>query len=257
MSLMTDLVEYWPLNEASGTRAGLHASKALTDNNTVLSGTGLIYATVADFERSNTEWLSRANDTDLAVSGHQDYTYAMWVKLESKTGNMAIISKMEGASPFAPEWRLQYRVSDVGNEDRFRANTYSDGGAVGTGVYASSLGAPALATWYLLVVWHDATADTLNIQGNNGTVNSAAHSTGGWDGSHSFYVGGVNGLDTYDGLLGPLMFWRRVLTSQERSDLYNGAAGLSYAAFTPSLVFPVSRRAMHHSRRDVFRRRLV
>src|SRR6056300_304684 len=49
----TDLVSFWKLDEASGTRVDAFGSNDLTDNNTVGQGTGTVYANAADFERSN------------------------------------------------------------------------------------------------------------------------------------------------------------------------------------------------------------
>jgi hypothetical protein len=59
---------------------------------------------------------------------------------------------------------------------------------VGT-VYANALGTPATGTWYFVVGWHVSANNTLNIQVNNGTVNSVAWSAEVLSGSADFAIG--------------------------------------------------------------------
>ena len=49
----------------------------------------------------------------------------------------------------------------------------------------------ALSTgaWHLIVAWHDAVANTINLQVDNGTVYSTTHSAGVVDGPAPFKIG--------------------------------------------------------------------
>ena len=94
-STLTDgLVAYWPLDEASGTRADSHSNSLdLTDNNTVSQGTGHVYANAADFEEATREYLSRAS-TDLLQP--LSFSISLWIKPEDLAGPVTpFISKSD------------------------------------------------------------------------------------------------------------------------------------------------------------------
>ncbi|KKM75735.1 hypothetical protein LCGC14_1387300, partial [marine sediment metagenome] len=227
ISDLTSLITHWKLNEASGNRLDAHGTNTLGDNNTVLQGTGKI-GEAADFEALNSEWLSRGIDTDFQLSADEDFTWAVWVKLESKPGNDMYF--FHGASGAADK-DTAYAIRWDNTGDRFE---FVLGDETSAGIEAAdNLGAPALATWYLIIVWHDKAANTINIQVNDGTVDSSAWANG----TNSTFNGATelgrrswSGAGTYfDGLLDSVSFWKgRVLTSAERTELYNGGAGLDY-----------------------------
>jgi hypothetical protein len=92
-----------------------------------------------------------------------------------------------------------------------------------------------LNTWVWVVAWHDSTANTLNIQINNGAVDSTA--TGAVvpnDSTAQLRVGDLQQTNNREwlGYLDEIGFWRRVLSADEKTALYNSGAGLAYAAFT-------------------------
>lgn len=225
-ALTDNLVAYWDLDEASGVRDDAVGQNDLTDNNTVTSGTGKI-SNAGDFERDNSEYLSRADNTDLS-SGNIDFTWAGWVKAESNLDSNSgryIVSK-HGASG-----NFEYGIShnDSATVERFQFNVSSTGSNFVT-VNADSLGTPSLDTWYFVVAWHDATANTINIQVNNGTVDSTSHTTGVFDGNGTFALGSYAQTPTnfFDGMIDEMGFWKRVLTADERTELYNSGNGLAY-----------------------------
>lgn len=223
MSLLTSLISYWKLDEGSGNRADANGSNTLTDNNTVTSATGKINS-AADFERDNNEFLSHTDNADLST-GDIDFSFACWVNLESKPAAQNLYIAAKGDSDPTTEWALFYR--GFGGTDRFRftINQFT------ANVDDDPLGSPAIGTWHFIVCWHDSVADTISIQTNNGAVASTA--TGGLgpqDLGGSFRLGGFDGTATFafDGLIDEVGFWKRVLTAQERTDLYNAGAGLAY-----------------------------
>lgn len=223
--LASGLVSYWALDEASGTRNDSHGSNHLTDNATVAGTTGKI-SNAADFEAGNSEYLSLASNADVQT-GDIDFTFAAWVNLESAAGLRTILSKFNNTSNLR-EYLLDYSATT----SRFRF-TVSSNGTSTTTVSADNFGAASLATWYFVVAWHDATANTINIQVNNGTPNSAAHTGGVFTGSAAFRIGAAvasGGAPAYfDGLIDEVAFWKRALTDAERTDLYNSGSGRNYA----------------------------
>jgi hypothetical protein len=216
-SLLTGLIGYWKLDEASGTRNDAHGSNHLTDNGSVGSNTGKL-GNAADLDGVN-DSLILGDNADLST-GDIDFTWTCWMYLDTKpTGNNAYaIHKQD-------EYGLLYR--DYGGHDRL-AFLVNDGAVI---VNASTLGSPSTGTWYFIVCWHDATANTINIQVNDGTVDSAATAgTAPSDTANEFQLGRYTAGTPlrWDGRLDGVGFWKRVLTATERSNLYNSGSGLEY-----------------------------
>ena len=84
----------------------------------------------------------------------------------------------------------------------------------------------------MVIAWHDATADTVNISINNGSTVSAAYTFGSANGSSAFELGRRTGGASYlNGALDEMGIWKRVLTAAERTRLYNNGAGVTYPNF--------------------------
>jgi len=106
VALIDDLVAFWELEEVSGTRVDAHGANDLTDNNTVASTTGKV-GNCADFEASNSESLSIADNAALSMGVNQSFTVNCWVNMESNT-NGAIVAKMSGSNG---EYYVSYLAS--------------------------------------------------------------------------------------------------------------------------------------------------
>lgn len=224
--LLPNLVAFWSLEEASGSRADAHGSNTLTDNNTVTQNPGKV-GNAAQFTATNGEYLSIADNAALSM-GDIDFTIAAWVYLDTKD-NRVIAAKYR-TSTNQREYLLYYAASD-GATQRF-VFLVSPNGTATTAVIANNFGEPSTGTWYFVVAWHNATANTINIQVNNGTANSAAHSTGVFNGTDDFRLGALYTTS-------PIYFWNgridQVLVAKEaysdavRTWLYNSGNGRSYA----------------------------
>jgi hypothetical protein len=210
--MLTSLISHWKLNEASGTRVDSHGSNDLTDNNTVTQNPGKI-GDAAQFTRANSEHLDIADNAALSF-GDDPMSIVFWVYMDSKPGGlMGMVAK--NVSEYYTDWR--------DTTDRFRF------GAAGTIVSADTFGAPSTATWYMIYVYHDPTADEIGISVNDGTVDTAATSSGITDGTDDFNIGSVQGTSDYwDGRIDSVSIWDKVLASSEVTDLYNAGAGFDY-----------------------------
>ncbi len=226
-SIGNKLKGFWGLEETSGTRYDRAHENTLTDNNTVLGTTKSNNTNMADFEDGNSEYLSLSDNTSVST-GDFDFTITAWVKAEALSGLDAIVAKATNAT--TREFLLGYNNASSGV---FDFNIYNSSGTNVGQATASDPGAPSANTWYYIVAWHDASADTVNIQVNNGTVGSTATSGSPSDTSASLRIGSYDGTQFYwDGVIGNVGYWKRKLTTEEKTALYNSGNGQNYNAMT-------------------------
>jgi hypothetical protein len=76
------VVSYWDMEEASGTRSDSVGSNDLTDNNTVGQATGQV-GNGADFESTNSEYLSITDGSQTDLDLTSDFTIMLWYKPEA------------------------------------------------------------------------------------------------------------------------------------------------------------------------------
>lgn len=220
MALTDSLVAHWKLNEASGTRNDSHGANHLTDNNTVLSAAGKI-GDGADFESTNSEYLSIADNADVSLGADVDFTWAMWFKPESTAAQRGLIGKRSGTAPGNAEYRIEHSSAGV--------LQFIVGNGT-TGATLTSTTTFSAGTWYFIVCWHDSVANKLFVQVNNGTPDEVAWSGGTQDTSSGLEIGRLptSAGTALDGVLDSVSFWKRALTSDERTALYGSGSGLDY-----------------------------
>ena len=234
--LLNNLITYSAGNELNGDRLDLHVNALhLTDVNTVTSNPGWpgVYANSRQYTAANNEYHTRPGDDALLSTGDIDFTLATCVYQDSKPGaSMAIAGKDNNGV----NTREYLGVWDQPT-DRYRW-IVRDGNNIIGDVNAVTLGAPVLATWYLIVCWHDAVANTVSIQVNNGGVDAAATTGAPADTAGIFRISWNQAGFDWDGRIGPTMFWKSgpglggVKTPAERLAFWNGGVPLTYAAFT-------------------------
>ena len=113
---------------------------------------------------------------------------------------------------------LTFRVSSSGSQENIT-------------VRATSFGAVTTSTWYNAVAYHDAANDLVAV-GINLSMNSSAYASGVKSGSAPFVLGAVsNGAAAFfDGRIDETGFWKKVLNTTDRANLYNGGSGNTYQA---------------------------
>lgn len=214
-TLLDGLVFYWTGDNLVDSVGGL----TLTNNNGVTFVTGKV-GNGGQFVSASSRSLSIADNATLSM-GDIDFTIAAWVQLASKPATFPGAVSKYGTSP-QREYFIGYR-SDL---DRFYFEVGHSGGSTRT-VNADNLGAPSLGTWYLLIATHDSVANTISIQGNNGTADTVAHTQGTNDSTAPFQIG-ARSTAYWNGLVDEVGIWKRVLTAGERTTLYAGGAGVSH-----------------------------
>jgi hypothetical protein len=237
MALTDNLISFWEMEEASGTRVDSHGSNDLTDHNTVTQSTGIV-GNSAHFAAASTEYLDVASNAEL-VTGDVDYFWQVWVYLDNKSAFRWFVGKYGAVA------NREYYLIYSSSSDRFEFNVLSN---VSNVVTANNFGSPSTATWYCIHAWHDSGASTVNIAVNDGTANSVsiplAASTSTFQvefGASPTILGTV-----HDGRLDQCGFWKSGFPTDAgtfagaRTALYNGGAGLSYAAMSGGSFDPGS-----------------
>lgn len=220
MSLLDSLVSYWQCDEASGNLLDAHGSNDLTDVNTVGSAAGKIN-NGRDFERANSEAATHADNADLST-GDIDFTFSLWFNPESMNNDQVMLAKASTVPVFEYTIRLHFD-----NKPEFHVVAAGGSASVAWGSTVSP------STWYHLVAIHDSVNNQIAIIINDGTPVTVAHTHGVRDGTGGFAFGreGDRTVDHWDGIIDEVGFWKRVLTSGEITQLYNGGSGLSYDDF--------------------------
>ena len=231
-TLNDGLVAYWKMDE-SGIVDRADSVGTLTLTNLPVPGvtgptsaTGIINNGV-DYEDANGVYFEHGPDPAVVdFNGQQSFTIAAWAQTESQGQRRTIIAKYQSSGQ--AQWYLQYRNTD----DHWIFGVSNDGTAE-VEVDSDNQGAVADATWYFIVGWYDADADTINIRvGTGSTLQAAdtpvAHTTGIFNSTSVLRLGRLTTAGYFDGLTDEVGIWNRVLTSAEIVELFNGGAGKTY-----------------------------
>lgn len=219
MAILDDLIAWWSLEESSGTRADSHGDHDLTDVNGVGVTTGKV-GNGADFVAANAERLSHADDADLRRG--QAMTVALWFKADALTGEHALYWK--GGNPNA---QREFVITIQGTTGlQLRA-------VVATPQALDLVMELSVDTWYFVVAEVEVTATETVLRLLVNDTDSATTSQGAttiFNSTDGLGVGDrPGGNRAFDGVIDEVAVWSRILTTQEKSDLWNGGNGVSYA----------------------------
>lgn len=227
MALKTNLVSYWTLDESSGgsgavSRADSHGLNPLNDNNTTASATGII-SNGADFESSNSEYLSIGGTIEVGLGITGDFSIQAWINPETITGgDKTIVAKWVTTTS-----NRSYRVG-LTSTTSIRVDTSTNGVASTEGTVTTST--INTGSWYHVVVSKTGTSATVYLNGTSqgsATVNSSQY-----NGAGAFTIGAIgNPTNYFDGIIDEVAIWSRAITSTEVTELYNSGAGKAYSTW--------------------------
>jgi hypothetical protein len=229
MALTDNLISYWKLDEASGTRVDSHGSNDLTDNNTVLAGTGIIN-NGADFESANSEYLSIVDNASLSFTG--DHSFSFWFKPESSGAVFALISKysqVTGNRSYLLRYLTTPSLSMIINNTGSSNESYTTAVDLGTGAFKH-----IVWTWDASASQGQFYVEDVNIGSPTGAKTSI------FDGNALFTISrrSDEAIEYADGVMDEVGIWNRVLTSDEVTELYNNGDGRTYP-FAGGAIFRV------------------
>jgi hypothetical protein len=205
--LLIDLVSYWKLDETSGTRFDSVSANNLSDNGGVGFATGKI-GNSAEFDTTN--YLS----TNTVLSSGP-FTVSCWIYADTVTQSAGgIVNRYDNPVPADRTW-----TSYVANDDIVFA-------IPPTQLTINNI--VSAATWHLFIFWYDDVAQEMGIQFDT-TIQTKSQTTGYANTNVPFSIGArADGGTAFDGRIDEVGIWSRVLTAAERTQLYNGGAGLTY-----------------------------
>lgn len=220
MTVSTDLVSFWEMNEASGNAPDEEGSNNLADNNTVGSDTGNTYATARDLERDNSEFFSISSNSDFDLST-TSYTWMFWLKPESFPGSMYILNK----SLLGAQSSADYRLQTVGT-----GTTLSYYIGDGTNQEKIDVGTLATGEWSLSIFGYDSTSDEMFASFNGSSLQTVSPSFSRRNQNIQINFGALIPSFTsgFDGLMGPVALWHKSLSNSEIKWLYNLGKGRTY-----------------------------
>jgi hypothetical protein len=221
-TLTLTISAYWKLDESSAGAGAVTRNESvgvlhLTDNGTTPSGIGKISSCI-DAVAANNEYLSRASAAALVV-GDIDFMFAAWVNPDDLTNNWTILAKDNTATR---EYTLRISVTT--------GNIAFNVSALGASSTVFNSGLPVVAgVWSFVVAWHDSVNNVVGVQVNDSAPATQAHTTGVFTGTADFRIGSqqIGGVH-YNGLIDEVGMWKRILTTGERTALYNGGTGITY-----------------------------
>jgi hypothetical protein len=226
MALTDNLISFWELEEASGTRvdAVTATGNDLTDHNTVGSTTGKV-GNAAVFVEADQHYLSHVDNASLST-GDIDFSFSAWIYLTDLSPTEPFLDVVCKSNGTTYEYELAWTKATN------RVSFYVEGPSfVNATVIASNFGNLSAATWYHVVAWHDSVNDIIGIRINDSQTNTVSYSSGSKDTSYTFCMSSTNGgFAFWNGRIDQVGFWKKVLSAGEITQLYNGGAGLSYAA---------------------------
>jgi hypothetical protein len=208
---------YWNLDEASG-----DAIDATGRGHTLTETSGTIppVENGRDFEAGDTEYFEGGNHADFAP-GDANWTVGIWFKPETTpAGEMGIIGKYINTN-----YNRLYLVYTSGTTVNF---IVSGNGSTTQRTWVTSTTAIAAGSKYFVLGWHDATANKIYIQVNNGAVAEAAHTYGIHTNTATPFQIGKYATNYADGIGWSGFLYSGVMSAVERASMYNNGTPMKW-----------------------------
>ena len=171
------------------------------------------------------DYFSSADNTSLQT-GYIDFAFSMWVYIDTaQINNLA--NKYTGTNASSEynfyslaDGKLRLVVNDdTGGEDQFDGTATTE---VATGA------------WTHVICEHKVTAAgadvTFTVNGTSETISKTSGATISAETGTAFQIGAKSGSsEHFDGKISLVGFWKRVFTSEERTQLYNSGKSLLYS----------------------------
>lgn len=226
LNLLTNLMSYWKMDEiATVDKADSTATaNTLSRNNNPSSGTGIINAAIVLID-ATVRYLFHTSNASLQVGG-TSFTFSLWTGLDDNFSNRVILAKGSSTAAATMEYCIYYDAA----LDRF-VFAISNGTTIKK-VIANNFGPVPVSGFHHLVAWCDLSLNTINIEVDNGTADSVSvvgnlPQSAGSDFRVCNDSSAASGTQ-WDGNIDEVGFWKRALSTAERTALYNSGLALAY-----------------------------
>jgi hypothetical protein len=232
--LETNLLGYWQLEEASGTREDYRSATTLTTVNAPGNRTGKV-GNGLDLDGVDQELTGAAGD--FGFDGSSDFSAVAWVALDDNTS-----AGVNTQGPVCGHW------DNVGSNNRGWLMVFDEAAdqfqfvvsTTGADAFVASPSGTFISTAFALVyVDYDSGTGKISCSVNEGTAGTASPGTTlnvSTDvfrvGSARFNVGGIE--DFLNGSIDELIIWNRKLTSAELTAIYHSGSGLDATRYLPT-----------------------
>lgn len=214
--LADKITSWWEMSELTGQRSDSKGSNHLSVFGTVGTAGGTSGSTAAQFGGSG--YLRADSVPSLTVPADRTHCLFGWAFVTSNSSFQFIASKSDSYSSSATEYTLSLQGGTLYGQN---------GGSAYTN--AATTPAPAGA-WHFYVLWRDPLDGKVRLQVDNGAVITSTNASAPAATSTPMCFGSSNGNFN---LVGRMQRWGwirgGILTPAERSWLYNGGAGRSWA----------------------------
>jgi len=220
-TLTTGLVAYWKLEEASGTRVDQKGTNHLSPVNAPGNVAGK-RGNALMCETTGLKHLSRAITADLTM-GNIDFSIAYWVKRR-----VATLDHYGHCGSWEDSVQKAYALAMAGTGHPDKAGFAVSPNGVDSFSVISSQNL-SVGTYNLIIAIHDSVGDTIKIYVDGVLGGTLAYASGVFAGPFDFQVGDIGAGHTVPNHdIDELGVWKKVLSAQEISDLFNGGAGNSF-----------------------------
>lgn len=236
MSLLTNLVSYWKLDESSGNANDSFASNTLTNVGSVTYNTGLINNGIDLGSANTTKYLNKSSD----LLGDSSFTISLWVKLNTELTSDGQSYEFFNNTTTLNSYHIYYDRESGTKLLHFRRATPGTGANEFDISSSVSLGT---SSWHQIVVTYDGTTGILYLDNTN-VVSTTKSGNGVGTLTPNCTVGASNGnsgsFNSFSSShIDEVGIWTRAITSGEVTTLWNSGAGIQYPFGVPE-TFSVS-----------------
>ena len=214
-TLLTNLISYWKLDEASGNASDSHGS-----NTGVVSNITYVAGKINNAARFNGT-TSKITLGNAPFNFTGDYSVSFWHYVPvGYNSDGYLCSRASGTSPFV-QWNIY--ISDANNGFVFQMN--NTGAGATNAINASGI---ATGTWYHIVATISGTNMLLYVNGTAGSSATFSGTRPSLSIDTTYGIRSSGGAGITEGDIDEGGIWDKALTASEVTELYNGGAGLSY-----------------------------
>lgn len=221
-TLLENLLGWYELETLTADSSPL--ARTLTNNNTVTSATGKV-GSCGNFVSASLQYLSRASDITTALG--TGFSVSCWFKT-STAANQALVTK---SASLATNGQFGIILTSAG---RVQARVFNNPGSSGFLGRQTNTGL-ADGNWHHVIVTYDGTGTSagIKIYVDGAQADTANNESGTWVSINStaaaFEIGRANANASHmNGQIDEVAWWNKVLTSTERTRLYNSGNGMGY-----------------------------